>query len=422
MLDDAALTNDASSIEALFKEARQRRRKRRRTGVAIAIASALAIAGVLYGVDASRGGSGGGLASGSEPGPSAPSGPEFNQPNDIPSSWVRTTYRADGLLVTLAHPPSWTPRLPAQGFHYADTWSFVANFPLNRNWCVHGTSSLTCIGKNLGTFPPKGLLMTLGTGGYEPAFNAESQGLGPGTTDHHQRPRCSADVGGCTNAPSARWWSLPGSWGHWRLGRQGRRRSTPGRVRSLVLLLRPQRESARGSGASGGGNPSHSIRPVSALAALERRARLRTSEQTRGMTFRCVPGVADHRLEDLARLGHDVRVGSGGIKRRKPHRPLARLKSRRGNPVDEPPVMWPEAFEADPFSPAGEVQGIWRLTGGGSDALEAQARRARWPIGRVGAFVLRSLGLVRTSKEENPMASPHRPQHKRKLSGGGNDR
>jgi hypothetical protein len=181
MLDDAALTNDASSIEALFKEARQRRRKRRRTGVAIAIASALAIAGVLYGVDASRGGSGGGLASGSEPGPSAPSGPEFNQPNDIPSSWVRTTYRADGLLVTLAHPPSWTPRLPAQGFHYADTWSFVANFPLNRNWCVHGTSSLTCIGKNLGTFPPKGLLMTLGTGGYEPAFNAESQGLGPGT-------------------------------------------------------------------------------------------------------------------------------------------------------------------------------------------------------------------------------------------------
>jgi hypothetical protein len=178
MLDKPTSTSDADSVEALFKEARQRRQRRWRIGITAVMALMLAIAGVLYSVQTSRGGSqGGGLASGSESLPQTPSGPDFNQPNHVPSSWITSTYRADGLMVTFSHPPSWTPRLPAQGFHYADLWSFVANFPLNRNWCVRGTSSVTCLWKNVGTFPARGVLMTFGTSGYQPG---PPQGLGPG--------------------------------------------------------------------------------------------------------------------------------------------------------------------------------------------------------------------------------------------------
>src|SRR5579862_467421 len=63
-------------------------------------------------------------------------------------------------------------------------------------------------------------------------------------------------------------------------------------------------------------------------------------------------------------------VGSEGIRRRKPRRPLPRLKSRPLRTQDEPPVMWSPGFEANPNSPAGEMQGFWRLTGRGSDAEE----------------------------------------------------
>jgi hypothetical protein len=65
--------------------------------------------------------------------------------------------------------------------------------------------------------------------------------------------------------------------------------------------------------------------------------------------------------------------------------------------MDEPPVMWPSpspssGFEADPFSPAGQMQGVWRLTGGGTDANEAEAKARQRRIGRNGALILRLLG------------------------------
>jgi hypothetical protein len=68
--------------------------------------------------------------------------------------------------------------------------------------------------------------------------------------------------------------------------------------------------------------------------------------------------------------------------------------------IDEPPVMWSppgSGFEASPLSPAGEMQGFWRLTGRGSDAHEKEASRLERGrrIGRVGSFVLKMLGSGR---------------------------
>lgn len=86
-------------------------------------------------------------------------------------------------------------------------------------------------------------------------------------------------------------------------------------------------------------------------------------------------------------------MGSRGIRRRKAYQSLSRLKARALRTQDEPPVMWSPGFEANPNSPAGEMQGFWRLTGRGSDGDEDEARARRRPIGRVGAVILRLLGL-----------------------------
>jgi hypothetical protein len=65
--------------------------------------------------------------------------------------------------------------------------------------------------------------------------------------------------------------------------------------------------------------------------------------------------------------------------------------------VDEPPVMWSppgSGFEASSLSPAGEMQGFWRLTGRGDDVHEKDAppvgRAGR--VGRTGSSVFRPLG------------------------------
>ena len=50
-----------------------------------------------------------------------------------------------------------------------------------------------------------------------------------------------------------------------------------------------------------------------------------------------------------------------------------------------PPVMWPEAgsgFEADPLSPAGMTQQIWRATG-----RRPRTRAGRWIVGIVCVFI-----------------------------------
>jgi len=85
-------------------------------------------------------------------------------------------------------------------------------------------------------------------------------------------------------------------------------------------------------------------------------------------------------------------MGSRGIRRRKPYRPLPKLKGRPLRTEDEPPVMWSPGFEASPNSPAGYTQAWWRLTGRGSRRDEEEAKKREWPMGRLGRFLLRVLG------------------------------
>jgi len=87
-----------------------------------------------------------------------------------------------------------------------------------------------------------------------------------------------------------------------------------------------------------------------------------------------------------------VGMGSKGICWRKPYRPLPRLKGRPLSTDDEPPVMWSPGFEANPNSPAGEMQGFWRLTGRGSSHNEDEAKDRRHSLSRAGRFVLKLLG------------------------------
>lgn len=97
-------------------------------------------------------------------------------------------------------------------------------------------------------------------------------------------------------------------------------------------------------------------------------------------------------------------MGAKGIRKRTPSRRLPSLR-RRTNYIDEPPVMWPppsSGFEADPFSPAGQMQGWWQFTGGGTDANEAQARNRQRPIGRAGAFILKLLGYRSPQPRSEP--------------------
>jgi hypothetical protein len=74
-----------------------------------------------------------------------------------------------------------------------------------------------------------------------------------------------------------------------------------------------------------------------------------------------------------------------------------------GNIIDEPPIMWSPGFEAEPTSPAGQMQAFWRFTGRGSDVNKDEAKRKQRPVGRVGAFVLRLLGYrPRRTGRKNP--------------------
>ena len=80
-------------------------------------------------------------------------------------------------------------------------------------------------------------------------------------------------------------------------------------------------------------------------------------------------------------------VGADGIRRRRVVRHLPPVRDEGERPSDEPPpLMWPEAgsgFEADPFSPAGQAQAMWRFL----DGIRSQR-------GRGGPFRLLSWVIV----------------------------
>ncbi|MCU1483284.1 MAG: hypothetical protein JWN67_30 [Actinomycetia bacterium] len=83
-------------------------------------------------------------------------------------------------------------------------------------------------------------------------------------------------------------------------------------------------------------------------------------------------------------------MGRAGIRRRKPRRPLPKLSGKAWPGDDTPPTMWSapgSGFEASPFSPAGRIQGMWRMTRGVNER-----RRQGRPLPR--SFVVGSILVI----------------------------
>ena len=78
------------------------------------------------------------------------------------ASWTHGEYRGDGLAVRVTHPAEWSSQLQPMSIHYATTLAFLANFTLHQ-FCGPEGNSAGCTWANLGTFPPGGMLATIGT-------------------------------------------------------------------------------------------------------------------------------------------------------------------------------------------------------------------------------------------------------------------
>ena len=118
---------------------------------------------------------------------------------DVPQ-WVRSTFHGDGLTVSFAHPPSWRIRVAGRGFHYYDAFAYVANFGLDKYWCGNPENSGACTWSELGNYPPGGMLVSFGTGGYGPGAETQQQLLGSGkslTIGRHRGRRRSGSGQGC---------------------------------------------------------------------------------------------------------------------------------------------------------------------------------------------------------------------------------
>jgi len=98
----------------------------------------------------------------------------------LPANWTKSTFHGDSLTVSFDHPKSWESQLGPNGFHYSDTFAYLSNFTL-RQFCQGTNGGFSCIWANLGPFPPDGVLMTFGTGGYGPGTETRRQLLGGGT-------------------------------------------------------------------------------------------------------------------------------------------------------------------------------------------------------------------------------------------------
>jgi hypothetical protein len=113
------------------------------------------------------------------------------------STTVTRTYHGDSLLVTLVQPATWTSQLRPLGIHYSDTFAFLANFPLTQ-FCHATPVSFTCLWARAGSYPPGGMLVILGTRGYNPLPADQRFGTGTPTTVDGHRARVSTSTGsGC---------------------------------------------------------------------------------------------------------------------------------------------------------------------------------------------------------------------------------
>src|SRR5437763_16585906 len=120
-------------------------------------------------------------------------------------------------------------------------------------------------------------------------------------------------------------------------------------------------------------------------------------------------GVRRHRIcmRWAARvMRHTARVGSSGIRRRKPARHLPKLSDRDVSTGESPipPVMWPangSGFEPSNFSPAGGAQKQWLFLTAARHGYSRETRGIRWfgfcLLGVVLALtlVIQVLGLLK---------------------------
>lgn len=82
-------------------------------------------------------------------------------------AWVVRTYPGDGMVATLTQPPDWTVQLPPANAHYAAVFAYLGSFPL-RPFCHKTANRVFCSPGEAGAFPPGGVVVILGTGGYGP--------------------------------------------------------------------------------------------------------------------------------------------------------------------------------------------------------------------------------------------------------------
>lgn len=95
-------------------------------------------------------------------------------------TWTYSSFTGAGLHVRFEHPAAWQSQLRPLGLHYSATLGFLANFHLNQFCGSPSPTSYRCIWADLGPFPPDGILMEFGTGGYGPGPMTQKELLGSG--------------------------------------------------------------------------------------------------------------------------------------------------------------------------------------------------------------------------------------------------
>ncbi len=86
------------------------------------------------------------------------------------AGWTVDTFAGSGVRVTLEHPSDWARQLHAYDFHYHQALGLLANWPLHE-FCHIGPSPGSCVWNAIGTPPPSGVIVGVGTAGYGPGLS-----------------------------------------------------------------------------------------------------------------------------------------------------------------------------------------------------------------------------------------------------------